>query len=68
MSSAEFVSSHSFAEQLQPLQHGSRGLLPEVAVLGRSNVGKSSLINMLVGRSPKQQLAKVSKTPGELSE
>jgi GTP-binding protein len=34
--------------------------LPEVAFLGRSNVGKSSLINTLVGR----KLARVSRTPG----
>lgn len=33
----------------------------EVAVVGRSNVGKSSLINALGGRS---DLARVSKTPG----
>lgn len=35
--------------------------LPEVAVVGRSNVGKSSLINALARR---RDLAKVSKTPG----
>lgn len=35
--------------------------LPEVAVVGRSNVGKSSLINALSNR---KGLAKVSKTPG----
>ncbi len=33
----------------------------EVAVVGRSNVGKSSLVNALSGR---QGIAKVSKTPG----
>ena len=33
----------------------------EVAVIGRSNVGKSSLINALAGQ---QKLAKTSKTPG----
>lgn len=33
----------------------------EVAIVGRSNVGKSSLINALANRN---QLAKVSKTPG----
>ena len=35
---------------------------PEYAFIGRSNVGKSSLINMLTG---KQNLAKISNTPGK---
>lgn len=37
--------------------------LPEFAVIGRSNVGKSSLINML---TQSNKLAKVSKNPGAL--
>ena len=48
---------------------GARGLAdcppwphPEVALIGRSNVGKSSLINLLVQR---HDLAKVSATPGK---
>jgi GTP-binding protein len=43
---------------------GIGGLPPtsaEVAVIGRSNVGKSSLVNALANRA---QLAQVSKTPG----
>ncbi len=36
--------------------------LPQVALAGRSNVGKSSLINCLAGR---RQLAKTSATPGK---
>ena len=36
--------------------------LPEVAFVGRSNVGKSSLINCLIGR---KSLARVSKQPGK---
>jgi GTP-binding protein len=35
---------------------------PEIAFIGRSNVGKSSLINMLSG---KKSLAKTSSTPGK---
>lgn len=38
------------------------GNLPEFAFIGRSNVGKSSLINMLTGRAG---LAKTSATPGK---
>lgn len=36
--------------------------LPEYAFIGRSNVGKSSLINILSGR---KKLAKISSTPGK---
>jgi GTP-binding protein len=36
--------------------------IPEYAFIGRSNVGKSSLINMLTGR---KKLAKISSTPGK---
>ena len=44
---------------LSPAQFPAPGV-PEIAFLGRSNVGKSSLLNALVGA----QAAKVSSTPG----
>lgn len=40
----------------------TKTILPEVAFIGRSNVGKSSLINTLVNRT---SLAHVSSTPGK---
>lgn len=46
-----------------PTLKDDRGrLLPEVALAGRSNVGKSSLINHLFGQ---KKLAKTSATPGK---
>lgn len=53
---AVFVKSSSNNRQLPPEEY------PEYAFVGRSNVGKSSLINMLCGR---RQLAKTSGTPGK---
>jgi len=53
--SAEFIKS-----AVNP-SHYPEDLLPEVAFVGRSNVGKSSLINTLVNR---KSLAKTSNTPG----
>lgn len=53
--SAEFVKS-----AIDPSQY-PEDMLPEVAFVGRSNVGKSSLINTLVNR---KRLAKTSNTPG----
>jgi GTP-binding protein len=54
--SAEFVLSAARASQYPP------GELPEVAFAGRSNVGKSSLINTLLNR---KKLALTSATPGK---
>lgn len=54
--SAEFVMSNSEVEKCP------KDNLPEYAFIGRSNVGKSSLINMLLGR---KNLAKTSGRPGK---
>jgi GTP-binding protein len=54
--SAEFICSNTQISKLPP------PLKPEYAFIGRSNVGKSSLINMLTG---KKGLAKTSQTPGK---
>ena len=53
---AEFVQSAAKYEQCPSVDS------PEFAFIGRSNVGKSSLINMLTGR---KQLAKTSGKPGK---
>jgi len=54
--SAEFICSNTQISKLPP------PVKPEYAFIGRSNVGKSSLINMLTG---KKGLAKTSQTPGK---
>ena len=53
--SAEFVTSAVKPAQYPPVKY------PEMAFAGRSNVGKSSLINTLVNR---KRLVKTSSTPG----
>lgn len=57
--SAEFIKSSADVSQCP--QDGR----PEVAVIGRSNVGKSSIINMLTHR---KELAQTSKKPGQWEE
>ena len=56
LTSAEFVVSNTDITKLPPDN------LPEFAFIGRSNVGKSSLLNMLAA---KKGLAKTSSTPGK---
>lgn len=51
----EFLTSASRIEELPSAD------VPEIAIVGRSNVGKSSLLNYLAGQ---RQLARVSSTPG----
>ena len=56
ISQAKFLMSNTDADKCPKPVH------PEYAFIGRSNVGKSSLINMLTGR---QKLAKISGKPGK---
>lgn len=56
IASAEFVISNTEIDKLPA------ATMPEFAFIGRSNVGKSSLLNMLTG---KKGLAKTSSTPGK---
>jgi GTP-binding protein len=56
INTAEFIISNSDVSKC-PLER-----IPEYAFIGRSNVGKSSLINMLTGRN---SLAKTSSRPGK---
>lgn len=55
----EFLGAIARDDQTAPLP------LPQVAIAGRSNVGKSSLVNAMLGR---KKLARVSKRPGKTRE
>lgn len=55
----DFISGAASVESLPPIS------LPEVAFAGRSNVGKSSLINAMAGHG---RLARTSNTPGRTQE
>lgn len=56
INSVSFVKSSAHPRECPPMDKA------EYAFIGRSNVGKSSLINMIVGR---HKMAKISSTPGK---
>ena len=56
-----FAGTCAFVISAARLDQVPDGILPEIAFAGRSNVGKSSLVNALTGR---RTLAKTSNTPG----
>ena len=60
-----FAANIAFVKGVVGLEHLPPADRPEVAVAGRSNVGKSSLINAMANR---KQLARASNTPGRTQE
>lgn len=57
----DIIKAEYLATAVRPDQY-PKGMLPEVAFIGRSNVGKSSLINSLCRQN---KLARISSTPGK---
>lgn len=60
-----FAGPVTFLKSAPKLEHLPEPVVPEVAFAGRSNVGKSSLLNALAGRNA---LARTSNTPGRTQE
>jgi GTP-binding protein len=60
-----FAGPIEFLKSAPGLEHLPSATVPEVAFAGRSNVGKSSLLNALTGR---KALARTSNTPGRTQE
>jgi len=60
-----FAGECTFLKGVVSLEHLPPPDMPEVAFIGRSNVGKSSLVNALTGR---KALARTSNTPGRTQE
>jgi GTP-binding protein len=60
-----FAGPVAFLKSAPSLEHLPNAAVPEVAFAGRSNVGKSSLLNALAGRNA---LARTSNTPGRTQE
>ena len=56
------ITSADFELSALELEECPKWALPEIALIGRSNVGKSSLVNLIAGR---KDLARVSNTPGK---
>lgn len=59
---ARFLTSALELDELPTIKLDSGKVAPEIAIIGRSNVGKSSLINTLLQN---RKIAKVSSTPGK---